>query len=94
MQHDDSCRIAVLLDSPNRYAVAFCAFPQACQKLEPFVLAPRERMVSGDRMEDVESGPAHTSNAERPVKGITAGLREINRTQDLLDRRHQSILIL
>lgn len=88
MQHDDACGIAVLLDSPNRYAVAFCAFPQACQKLEPFVLAPRERIVSGDGMEDVEPGPAHASNAERPVKGMTTGLREINRTQDLLDRGH------
>jgi hypothetical protein len=94
MQHDDPCRIAMLLDSPNRYAVAFCAFPQPCQKLEPFVLAPRERIVSGDCMEDVEPGPAHTSNAERSVKGVAAGLREINRTQDLLDRCHRCILIL
>ena len=40
MQHDDPCGIAVLLDSPNRYACAFGTFPQACQKLEAFVLVP------------------------------------------------------
>jgi hypothetical protein len=27
MQHDDPSGIAVLLDSPKRYAFAFCTFP-------------------------------------------------------------------
>jgi hypothetical protein len=40
MQHNHACWIAVLLDSSNRYAFAFGTFPQACQKLEAFVLVP------------------------------------------------------
>jgi hypothetical protein len=40
MQHDDARWIAVLLDSPNWYACPFCTLPQACQKLEAFVLVP------------------------------------------------------
>ena len=39
MQHYDSSGIAVLLCSPNRYAFAFCTFPQARQKFEAFLRA-------------------------------------------------------
>jgi hypothetical protein len=40
MQHDEPSGIAVLLDSPNRYAFAFCTFPQVSQKFEAFLHLP------------------------------------------------------
>ena len=88
MQYDHPRGIAVLLDSPNRDAFAFCTFPQGCQELEAFALLPGERVVSGDCVKDVESRPAHTGNAERPVKGVTTCLREIDCAQDFLYRCH------
>ena len=39
-------------------------------------------------MKDVELGLAHTSNAERSIEGLTAGLRRIDRAQDLSNRCH------
>jgi hypothetical protein len=89
MQHDRSSWIAVLLDGPNRNALALCALPQAGQKFEAFALVPRKRIVGGHRVKDVEAGLAHTGNAERPIEGVTACFREIDCTQDLLDRCHR-----
>jgi len=45
-------------------------------------------MVRGHRVKDVEPRLARTSNAERSIEGVAACLREIDRTQDLLNRCH------
>jgi hypothetical protein len=88
MQHDHAGGIAMLLDDPDRYAFSLCTFSQAGQKLEPFARVPGERVRRRHRVKDVEPGPAHASDAERPVKGVTTCLREVDCAQDLLYRSH------
>jgi hypothetical protein len=88
MQHDDPRGIAVLLDRANLHALAFGAFTQPRQQGESFLLVPRKSMVRRDRVKDVEPRVTRASNAERPVKGMTAGLGEVDRAHDLLYRRH------
>jgi hypothetical protein len=84
----DASWIAVLLDGSNRDAFALCTLSQVGQKFEAFALVPGIRMLSGHRVKDVEPGLTHTSNAERPVERVAAGLREIDCAQDLRDRCH------
>ena len=90
MQHDDASRIAVLLDDSNRNALALGTSSQTGPKLEALVRAGRKPLVGRHRVKNVESRFARTSNAERPVKGISTCFREIDRTQDLLDRCHSN----
>ncbi len=88
MQHDRASGITVLFDGPHHDAVALRTLPQARQKFQTFALVPRKWIVRGHRVKDVEPGFARTSNAERPIKGITARPREIDRAQNLLNRCH------
>jgi len=48
-------------------------------------------MSGRHRVKNVEPGLAHTSNAERSIGGVVAGLGEINGAQDLRDCSHTDI---
>jgi len=40
MEHDDTGRIPLLLDDPDRYALALCTVAQAREKLQALALMP------------------------------------------------------
>src|SRR6476619_4526608 len=48
--------------------------------------------MSGDRVKNVKSLFADTSNAERPIKGVVACLCEIDCAEDFLYRCHRCLL--
>jgi hypothetical protein len=88
MQHNDSGRITVLLDDPDRDSCALGTLPQPGQNVEAFGLMRRKRHVSGHCVKDVEPRLAHTRNAEGPGEGIMACFRKIDCAQDFRDCCH------
>ena len=92
MQHDDASGIAVLLDNSKRNAFALRALSEIGPEFQALSGPGREPLVRRYCVKNIELGSAAASNAERPVKGITTCLCEINRTQDLLDRCHTTTL--
>jgi hypothetical protein len=88
VQDDNASGIAMLFDSSNWNPGAFRTLAQTGETFDPFLGMPREGVVGGDRVKDVELGSARTRYAERAVHRVETGLGEVDRAQDQLERGH------